>query len=187
MPIDLGTLITLAYKLVPVTPENSKAVREACWALLANVLASDYANGWNEAADHKGKDAERLLDHARFAADRALERPSSLAHYANGLVLRAEGKHEPARDAFQRAIELDGEFARAYAQKGTELMYLDKLDDALAAINEAIRRGPGDHSLGIMKFDRGRVLCSKTRMLRLSNHSRKRLFFATTFGLRGCI
>jgi tetratricopeptide (TPR) repeat protein len=124
------------------------------------VLASDYANGWNEAADHGSAGATRLLEDARLAANRALEPPSSLAYYAHGLVLRGEGAHEKARHAFQDAIEQDSEFARAYAQKGTQLMYLGEFDGALAAIDEAIKiaLGSGDHSLGIMKFNRGRAL-----------------------------
>ena len=40
---EFGASMIAAYKSMPVTPENSKVVRETCWALLANVLASDHA------------------------------------------------------------------------------------------------------------------------------------------------
>jgi hypothetical protein len=69
--VDLGSLVKALYHQLPVTEENTKAVRATAWAALANVLISDYLNRWNEARAG-GRAARTLLADAERAAGKAL-------------------------------------------------------------------------------------------------------------------
>src|SRR5215203_5659546 len=91
---------------IPTTPANSLALRAEAWALLADLLISDYLHGWNGAAGGDRQAAER-------AADDALKRNPrlALAHYAKGLVFRSKGQHDKAIQAFDQAIAADPQFA----------------------------------------------------------------------------
>lgn len=160
--VNLVSLLTAAYHRLPVTPGNTLAVRTAAWGLLANVLASDYLNRWNEAAEHVPNAGKSLLDDAKMAADRALDLDPkfALARYAKGLVHRANGKREKALKAFDKAIKYDNNFARAYAQKASELINKgDKaeLEKALKLVEKAIRLSPKDPSVGMFYWTRGRA------------------------------
>jgi tetratricopeptide (TPR) repeat protein len=147
---DIKSELMKYYHQLPVTEDNSKAVRAVAWALLANVLISDYLNRWNEAGAG-GNLGDNLLTDAETAVGKALNLDDTfaLAHYANGLVLRARGRCTEALHAFERAINLDSTFARAYAQKGSELINDGEFDDALTEIDKAIKAGPADPSLGM--------------------------------------
>jgi len=149
---DIKSEIMKYYHQLPVTEENSKAVRAAAWALLANVLISDYLNRWNEAETGEKADAA-------MAVRKALELDDTfaLAHYADGLVQRAEEHRNEALEAFERAINWDPTFARAYAQKGSQLINNGQFDDALTQINQAITCGPNDPSAGMFYWNLGRA------------------------------
>jgi tetratricopeptide (TPR) repeat protein len=158
--VNLGSLVTAAYHLLPVTPENTRAVRTVAWGLLANVLISDYLNRWNEAEAADIGESQVLLDKAIVAVEKALKRDPefALAHYAKGLIHRAAGEHQLASDRFDLAISYNPNLVRAYAQKGGALLNLGKLDEALKQIDKAIKLGPGDPSIGMFHWHRGRVL-----------------------------
>jgi len=155
---DIKSELMKYYHQLPVTEDNCKAVRAVAWALLANVLISDYLNRWNEAGAG-GNPGDNLLTDAETAVRKALNLDDAfaLAHYANGLVLRARGRCTVALHAFKRAINLDSTFARAYAQKGSELINDGQFDDALTEIDKAIKAGPADPSLGMFYWNRGRA------------------------------
>jgi tetratricopeptide (TPR) repeat protein len=155
---DIKSELMKYYHQLPVTEDNCKAVRAVAWALLANVLISDYLNRWNEAGAG-GNPGDNLLTDAETAVGKALNLDDTfaLAHYANGLVLRARGRCTEALHAFERAINLDSTFARAYAQKGSELINDGQFDDALTEIDKAIKAGPADPSLGMFYWNRGRA------------------------------
>src|SRR5258708_31340880 len=102
---------------ISVTPAKSLAVRAHVWSLLADVLVSDYLNRWNGAGAHELAQAEQAMNEA-LKIDPTL----AVAHHANGFIHRARGKHQEAHDAFHRTLSHDPDFARAYAQKGNELM-----------------------------------------------------------------
>jgi tetratricopeptide (TPR) repeat protein len=153
-----------------VSPENNLFIRELvgqalgslggatppwlaeAWALFADVLVSDYLHRWNDA----GKDQ---LDQAQSAVDQALAIDGSLAlaHYVCGFVHRANGRHKEARDAFHQAIVLDGNFARAYAQKGNELINLGQPGKAPPLVQKAIELSPLDPSMGMFYWIIGRA------------------------------
>jgi adenylate cyclase len=156
--IDLGSLIKALYHQLPVTEENTKAVRATAWAALANVMISDYLNRWNEASQG-GQAARQLLTDAERAAKNALALNDrlALAHYARGLVHRARNQRKKALDAFDRAIANDSGFARAYAQRGSELINDGQFDKALKDIDHAIMIGSDDASAGMFYWSRGRA------------------------------
>jgi tetratricopeptide (TPR) repeat protein len=155
--VDLGSLIKALYHQVPVTEENSRAVRATALAVLANVLISDYLNCWNEAREG-GEAAKGLLDHAEMAVDKALKLNNrlALAHYAQGLVYRARGRGDPLNE-FTRAIENDPGFARAWAQRASEKINEGKFDDALEDLKHAIEIGRDDQSAGMFHWNVGRA------------------------------
>jgi tetratricopeptide (TPR) repeat protein len=156
--VDLGSLVKALYHQLPVTEENTKAVRATAWAALGNVMVSDYLNRWNEASAG-GAAAQKLLDHAEMAIGEALKLNNrlALAHYAQGLVHRAKDRRQAALDSFSNAIKNDSGFARAYAQRGSELINDGKFDDALKDINYAIQIGPDDASAGMFHWNLGRA------------------------------
>src|SRR5215208_3737928 len=130
---------------IPTDPGNSLALRAEAWALLADLLISDYLHGWNGAGPGERQAAERAADDAL-----KLNPQLALAHYAKGFVFRSKGQHDKAIEAFDKAIAADPQSARAYAQKASELLNDGRpADDALALIDRAIgMASPGDESLG---------------------------------------
>jgi tetratricopeptide (TPR) repeat protein len=161
--IDLGSLVTAAYHLLPVTPGNTKAVRAVAWAMLANVMTSDYLNRWNEAADFDTNDSKFLLDEAEEAVGKALkiDPKLALAHYAQGLVHRARGEHKKSSASFDNATAYNPAFVRAYAQKGGQQINLGDFDGAKDSIEKALQLGPNDPAVGIFHWHKGRALFFK--------------------------
>ncbi len=128
------------------------------WALLADLRVSDYLNRWNEARN--GLEAAKvLLEGARDAVQKALDLDGSvaLAHYANGLIHRAEGDHPGALKEFEQALNYDPDFARAYAQNASEWINLGQPDKAPSLVKKAIKLSPRDPSLGMFHWNLGRA------------------------------
>jgi tetratricopeptide (TPR) repeat protein len=122
------------------------------WGLLANVLVSDYLNNWNGA----GK-AE--VDRAEEAANKAasLDANVALAHYSLGFIRRVRGDHDGALAAFSKAIEIDPNLAKAYAQKANELVFTGKPRDAIPLADQAAKLSPKDPSIGVFYWVKGRA------------------------------
>src|SRR5215204_1266496 len=138
---------------IPTNPDNSRALRAEAWALLADLLVSDYLHGWNGAGSAERQEAERAADEAL-----KLNPQLALAHYAKGLVFRSKGQHDKAMEAFDAAIAADPQFAAAYAQKAGEVLSEGKPTDALALIDQAIGMVSHGHpSLGTFHWIRGRI------------------------------
>jgi len=156
--VDLGSLVKALYHHLPVTPENTLAVRAIAWAALANVLISDYLNRWNDASEGGDRAAE-LLREAKKAADNALHLNDklALAHYARGLVYRAENQGADALREFDLAIDNDRKFARALAQRASEKINVGRFGDALDDLQRAIEIGRDDPSIGMFHWNRGRA------------------------------
>lgn len=161
--IDLGSLVTAAYHLLPVTPGNTYAVRAVAWAMLANVMASDYLNRWNEAADFDTNHSKFLLDEAEEAVGKALkiDPKLALAHYAQGLIHRAHDRHKESSDSFDNATACNPALVRAYAQKGGQQLNLGDFDGAITSIEKALQLGSNDPSVGIFHWHKGRALFFK--------------------------
>ena len=154
--IDLISRVKRLYNAVlfpgRLTPENTLAIRAAALSVLADVLASDYLNRWNNAGAEELKRAKEAVKEALN-----IDPGIPLAHYADGFIHRAKGEHQAASDAFDRAITHDPEFARAYAQKATEQINLGYPDRAQDLVEKAIELSPHDSSLGVFYWILGRA------------------------------
>jgi TolB-like protein/Tfp pilus assembly protein PilF len=148
-----------------ITPEHTLAARRLlkealgldprsgeAWAWLADLVASDYLNRWNDT----GKDQ---LEEAAIAVERALafDQTLALAHFANGLIQRAKGEQQAALEAFNQALKLNPSFARAYAQGAAQLVNVGRPKDAPPLVEKAIKLSPRDPSLGVFYWIIGRA------------------------------
>ena len=123
------------------------------WARLGQIIASDYLNSWNDTGEEQLRDAEEAIRKALL-----IDPNHALAHDAHGLIQRARGEHHAALEAFSRAIELDRNFANAYAHKGNELILVGRPAEAPALVEQAIRLSPSDSSVGQYHWIIGRSL-----------------------------
>jgi adenylate cyclase len=122
------------------------------WALRADVLVSDYLHRWNDAGLEQLKEAQDAVDRAL-----ALDSTLAFAHYVCGFVRRANGRHQSALDSFAEAISFDRNFARAYAQKGNELINLGRPGEAPPLVQKAIDLSPFDPSIAMFYWIIGRA------------------------------
>ena len=122
---------------------------------LAHLLMNDYYSHWLK----PGEKLPDLLHEAEIAVQKALIMDPSIAtaHQADGLIHRANGDHLGARDAFDRAIQLDPNFARAWAQKANELVMLGQPNEALPLAFKATKLSPHDPVLPVFHWIIGRA------------------------------
>jgi adenylate cyclase len=148
-----------------IAPENTLAVRQLlqrsvsldptsaeAWARLAQVTVSDHLNRWNNTGKEHVHDAEDAVRKALL-----IDPSNALAHLATGLIHRARGDHHSALEAFSRAIELDPNFAFAYAHKGSELIYVGRPAETPPLVEQALRLSPHDPHIGIFHWIVGRA------------------------------
>jgi class 3 adenylate cyclase/TolB-like protein len=168
--IDLR-LRAMASLVTSITPEHHLSARHfleeslqrdpqsaESWSQLAFILVNDYSNHWNEAKD--SPDAARdLLRRAEEAVRQSLRIDPSIAmaHYSDGLVRRAKGDHQGALDALDRAVQLDPNFSRAWAQKANELVMVGRPKEAPPLVLKAIGISPRDPVLGVFDWIIGRA------------------------------
>jgi TolB-like protein/class 3 adenylate cyclase/Tfp pilus assembly protein PilF len=159
--IDLR-LRAMALLVSSPTPEHALAARRhleesvhldpqsaESWSYLAWALVNDYLNHWNEAKESPEAGKE-LLRRAEEALQEALKIDPSIAmaHYAEGLLRRAKGDHPGALDAFDRAVQLDPNFARALTQKANQLVMLGRPKEAPPLVLKGITLSPRDPYVG---------------------------------------
>ncbi|HJU15583.1 MAG TPA: tetratricopeptide repeat protein [Stellaceae bacterium] len=128
-------------------PDNARLL-----GLLANVLVADYLNAWNGAGTAEVDRAERDAGKAL-----SLDPDVAAAHLARGLVRRIRGDHQGALAAFEEAIRLDPNFARAYAQSANELVFLGRAKEAIPMAEKAAELSPKDPSIGVFRWVEGRA------------------------------
>jgi class 3 adenylate cyclase/TolB-like protein/tetratricopeptide (TPR) repeat protein len=128
-------------------PDNARLL-----ALLASVLAIDVLNDWNGAGQAE-------VNRSEAAAKKAikLDRNYPLAHHALGLVHRIHGDHKAAFEAFNEAIKIDQNFARAYSQAANELVFLGKPEEAIPLAKRAAILSPKDPQIGMFLWVEGRA------------------------------
>lgn len=123
------------------------------WARLGHIMATDYLNIWNDIGEEELREAEEAVRKALL-----IDPGHALAHKAHGLTLRARGEHHAALEAFSRAIELDRNFAAAYANMGNQLILVGRPEEAPALVEQAIRLSPHDPAVGMFHWTIGRSL-----------------------------
>jgi tetratricopeptide (TPR) repeat protein len=143
----------------PVTPQRTrqmrglldKTVAESA-ALTATTALCEYLNRWNDAGP-----AELAI--AEAAIKQALDHDPQLflAHYATGFLCRTRGQHQASLEAFDETIKYAPEFARAYAQKGEELVYLGRPAEGIASVEKALEISPNSAVRGYFFWVVGRA------------------------------
>jgi adenylate cyclase len=165
--IDLR-LHAMALLLSPITRDHHLAARRyleeslrlgpesaEAWGQLANLMMNDYYNHWLQL----GETLDDLLREAESAVDKALrlDPTVAIAHVADGMVRRARGDHLGALDAFDQAVHLDPNFARAWAQKANELVMVGRPEEAPPLALRAITLSPRDPALPVYYWHIGRA------------------------------
>lgn len=120
--------------------------------LRAITLVCDYLNHWNNVTLDEVDDAWDLVKQV-LKADPGY----FLAHYAKGFINRARNQHPAAYRAFGDALRLAPDFARAYAQRGEELVYLGHPARGIKQVEEALRRRPEGNARGTFYWIIGRA------------------------------
>lgn len=121
-------------------------------ALLAGVMIRRYLNHWDEDRKAQLAEAEKRIDEALRIAP-----GTALAHFAEGFLHRARGRHDLALAAFQKALEHNPRLTGAHAQTGAELLYLGRLQEALPHIERAIALGSDSPFRGMFYWNMGRI------------------------------
>jgi adenylate cyclase len=161
----------MALLVASITPEHNLAARRYLeesvsrdpqsadgWGQLARALMSDYFNHWNEARESP-EAAKGLVRQAEKAVEEALKIDPSLAggHFADGFVRRAKADHAGALDAFDRAVQLDPNFAFAYVQKANQLVMVGRSKEAPPLVLRALTLSPRDPSIAVYYWVIGRA------------------------------
>ncbi len=128
------------------------------WSQLAGLLVNDYLNHWNEAKQsaEAGRDLLRRAEKALAEAEK-IDSTVAAAHLADGFIRRAKGDHQGALDAFDRAIQLDPNSARAYAQKANQLVMVGRPKEAPPLVLKTIALSPRDPYVGTFYWVIGRA------------------------------
>jgi len=182
-PENTMAMRTLLQRSVALDPRSAEA-----HARLAEVIASDYLTNWNNTRENEIHAAERAVHEALL-----IDPNHALAHLANGLIARARGEHFSALEAFSRAIELDRNFAFAYAHKANELTLVGQPAEAPPLIEQAIRLSPQDASIGIFHWVKGRAhfflgeYSEAIVWLRKSIETRPNLWFNRLYLVSACV
>jgi tetratricopeptide (TPR) repeat protein len=153
----LGRVKTLYEK--PVTPGRTKLMRGLLGASAAETAAftattvlCQYLNRWDDAGPAEVAAAEAAINEA-LGHDPKL----FLAHYAQGFLCRTRGQHQASLEAFDQTIKFAPKFARAYAQKGEQLVYLGQADKGIAEVQKAIELSPKSAVRGYFYWVIGRA------------------------------
>lgn len=197
--LDLRLRATALF-FTSIAPEHTLATRRLLqrsaaldpssaetWARLGHLIATDYLNIWNDTGEEELREAEEAVSKALL-----IDPGHALAHKAHGLILRARGEHHAALEAFSRAIELDRNFAAAYANKGNQLILVGRPADAPALVEQAIRLSPHDPSIGMFHWTIGRSLffsgqyCDAIPWFRKSIETRPNLWFNRLYLVSAC-
>jgi adenylate cyclase len=109
---------------------------------LATILLGNIGSGWSEFDKRTLANVERLL---LEVFERDPKRPN--AHVAFGILRRDQVRLSEAKMAFEEAIALDRNNARAYFQLGGTMMWLGKPEAGVAHLEKAIRLNPRDPNL----------------------------------------
>jgi adenylate cyclase len=143
------TLVVRAMlrRAIQLDPGSAEA-----WARLAEVIVSDYLNRWNPTGEDPIAEAEEAVRKALL-----IEPVNALARLVYGLIHRARGDYHSALEAYSQAIELDQNFALAYAHKGNALTLIGRPAEAVELVEHALRLNPHDPSIGIFHWVLGRA------------------------------
>jgi adenylate cyclase len=139
---DIDTAISHLEKAIEIEPEFANA-----YALLGICHAHIGVRGWVRPARKAYEEARRFVEDAVRLAPSSPE-----ANHALAFVLTTIGQADQAITVARRAIELNPNFAEAYAILGHALVLCGDLEGGLAACHQAERSSPRD-SRGSWLYD----------------------------------
>jgi len=160
-------------------------------SLLARTLAARAMDGMTDTAAADLSHAEGLARRALAASWR-----SPLAHFANGHVLRAQGRPEEAIPEYETAIALNRNWVFAYVALGACKLLTGSIEEAIPLAEQAIRLSPRDPNIGIMydrigyvhllqlRIDQAILWCEKARSANPA-HPLYRAHLASAYALKG--
>jgi adenylate cyclase len=131
---DVDEAISLLNKEIEIDRGFAKA-----YALLGNCHANIGLRGWVQPARQAFVEARRLAEEGVRLAPSSPETNHALA-----FVLSVTGRAEQAITAARRAIDLNPNYAEAYAALGHSLIFFGDLEEGLAACQKAARNSPRD-------------------------------------------
>lgn len=91
-------------------------------------MGQKFPTNWLENESDTSIDGKPLIQNASDA----------VALYNEGVVLHNSGKYEEALESFNKSIDLNQTYAKAWNGKGRALINLKRHDEALRAFNETI-------------------------------------------------
>jgi adenylate cyclase len=109
---------------------------------IASLLVRKWTEGWSTSRQEDAAAAEGLL---LEALEEAPNRPS--AHYAFGMLRRAQNRLEEARVEFETTIALDRNHARAFFRLGQTLLFLCRPEEGIPQLEKSIRLNPLDPNI----------------------------------------
>jgi serine/threonine protein kinase/tetratricopeptide (TPR) repeat protein len=121
---------------------NLAAAEEA----LRRALRQDFTSFWTwYVMGHCHFGQRRYLEAAGdFAVCAAREPRFAWVHFNRGLALARAGRLQGARDAYDRALEIDPTLTEALVNRALVALEMNELDGAQRDLTEAIRRGRND-------------------------------------------
>jgi len=114
---------------------------------LAHVLLG-YSNSPNEDRQHADALLRRALD---------LEPNRAATRFVLGTLYRDQGRMPEAAEAYQTAIALDRNYARAYLYLGLTLAHMGRAEEAIALAERAMRLNPRDPNIADHFFVLGKA------------------------------
>ena len=126
-------------KAIEVDPRNAQA-----YALLASAMIHAVQLGWREDEQHSYAVADRLAARAV-----ALDPRAPFAHFSLGSTSMFLGRIEQALEEMRNATRINPSHAAAYVIMAHLLCYVGQPDEALAAVERAVKLSPYDPRLGL--------------------------------------
>ena len=142
--------VALSYKIT--AEDTAEAIRLARRALeldpafapeMARIVNARHTQAMRHWIPALGAEVEEGIHMARQALAAARDDPEVL-RIAGAALAALAGENETALTAIDRAIELNPNYAHAYAHRGVVLAWLNRPDEAIAAAERAIRLSPHD-------------------------------------------
>jgi TolB-like protein/Tfp pilus assembly protein PilF len=130
----------LCRRAIAIAPGYAQAHSFLAWAL---VRRATWSGGIAAVLPLAATEAKMAL---------RLDERDPWGHLTNGLVLWRMRRHRQAERSFRRALELNPNFALAYAYLGNTLADLGEHDEAIKSANRALRLSPSDRLIELRVF-----------------------------------
>jgi adenylate cyclase len=135
---------------------DPRSVMAQSW--LACALAGRVMENRTESSSAEFARAEKLIGRALTASPR-----SPLAHFAKGVMLRAQGRVEEAIPEFETVVGFDRNWTYAIFMLGQCKLLTGLIDEAIPAAEQAIRLSPHDPAIGLWYWQVGMVHMLQSR------------------------